>query len=141
MADRLSIDEYKALTANRKKRVKHEEPEHKKFLRWFKNEHPMVFIHHSPNGESRDKDKLTALLKGKNLKEMGVMPGFYDFFIPQFFLFIEMKPKEGGYLSKAQKVFRDEMERIGYKTFKANGCEEAIQKLQEYLKGDIPCLK
>ena len=124
----------------KRKRVKREEPEHKAFVAWFKYTYPEIVILHTPNGEARDSDKTTAMLRGKSLKEMGVLPGTYDLFIPAWFLWIEMKPKKGGYLSPAQKIFRDNMECIGYKTFKTNGCTEAIEKLQEFLKGGIPCL-
>ena len=125
----------------KRKKVKREEPEHKAFVAWFKYTYPKVIILHPPNGGARDSKKKIAMLRGKSLKEMGVLAGVYDLFIPQWFLWIEMKPKEGGYLSKEQKSFRDEMELIGYGTFKANGCQEAIDKLQEYLRGKVPCLK
>lgn len=131
---------YSNATKLKRKRVKREEPEHKAFVTWFKYTYPGVVILHPANGEARDSDQTVAMLRGKSLKEMGVLPGTYDLFIPQWFLWVEMKPKEGGYLSPAQKIFRDEMERIGYKTFKANGCQEAIDQLQEYLRGKIPCL-
>lgn len=124
----------------KKKRVLREEPEHIRFVSWFWQEYPKIRIHHSANGGSRDSDRLKSMLKSKRFKAMGVSAGVYDLFIPVWFLWIEMKPKEGGYLSKEQKIFRDEMEQAGYKTFKANGCQEAIDKLQEFLKGDIPCL-
>ena len=124
----------------KRRRIKREEPEHIRFVSWFESEYPSVWIHHSANGESRDSNHSVAAMRGATLKAMGVKRGVYDLFIPAWFLWIEMKPKEGGYLSKDQKIFRDEMERIGFKTFKANGCEEAKEKLQEYLKGDIPCL-
>lgn len=123
-----------------KPRVKREEPEHKAFVRWFQYTYPDIIILHPANGGARDSDKLTAMLRGKDLKEMGVLPGVYDLFIPGWFLWIEMKPKEGGYLSAAQKIFRDRIELIGYRTFKANGCDDAINKLKEFLEGNIPCL-
>lgn len=122
------------------RRVRREEPEHIKFVAWFKKNYPYALIHHSPNGEARGDNPWTAMLRGKRLKAMGVEPGVYDLFFPEWFLWVEMKPKEGGYLSKSQKEFRDKMERVGYKTFKANGCDEAIAKLQQFLIGDIPCL-
>lgn len=131
---------YSNATKIKRKRVKREEPEHKAFVAWFKYTYPNTIILHPPNGGARDSNKFTAMLRGKDLKEMGVLPGTYDLFVPEWFLWVEMKPKEGGYLSKDQKIFRDKMERIGYRTFKANGCEEAIYKLKEFLEGNIPCL-
>lgn len=124
----------------RKRPVKREEPEHIAFVTWFKYKFPNVLVHHSANGEARDSNPVTAMMRGKRLKSMGVYSVFYYLFIPEWFLFIEMKPKEGGYLSPNQRVFKDEMERIGYKTFKVDGCQQAIDKLKEFLKGAIPCL-
>jgi len=128
------------IVKTRKKPVQREEPEHIAFVAWFKGEYPNILIHHSANGGARDKDKLKSMLRSKRLKAMGLQAGVYDLFIPEWFLWIEMKAKEGGYLSKDQKYFKAEMERIGYETFKANGCDEAIEKLQKFLKGDIPCI-
>ena len=128
-------------TLKRKPRVKREQPEHIAFVAWFKRNFPDIIIHHSANGEARDSDPILAKIRGKLLQLMGVFPGFYDLFIPEWFLFIEMKPVKGGYLSVNQKYFKEHMERIGYGTFKANGCDDAIEKLHLYLKGDIPKLQ
>lgn len=124
----------------KKPRIQRERPEHIAFVTWFKWNFPGIIIHHSANGEARDTNALPAILRGKRLKAMGLFPGFYDLFIPEFFLFIEMKGPDGGYLSVNQKFFKEQMERIGYRTFQANGCQDAIDKLQEFLKGGIPCL-
>lgn len=125
----------------KRKKVKREEPEHKAFVTWFKYTYPNVVILHIPNGEARDSNKRAAMIRGKSLKDMGVMAGVYDLFIPEWLLWIEMKPREKGYLSAAQKIFRDKMETIGYNTFKANGWQEAVQKLKEFLEGGVPCLQ
>ena len=122
----------------KKPRIRREEPEHIKLVSWFKNEYPSVPIHHSPNGEARDSNKIKAMLRGKRLKAMGVYPGFWDLFLPTWFTFIEVKPIKG-YLSKDQKLFRDLVQPSGYAFLVANGFEDGKEKILQLVKDGIPC--
>lgn len=71
---------------------------------------------------------------------MGVKKGVWDLFFPGLFLWIEMKRQKGGRLSPEQKEFRKRREKEGYVCIVANGWLDGRDKLQQFLKGKIPCL-
>lgn len=120
--------------------VPYEDDEHVAFVNWFRLSYPQIDLIHIPNGELRDSNRQRAMLRGVKLKKMGVQKGVWDLLFPDIFLWVEMKRQEGGKLSPEQKVFREKREKAGYKCIVANGWRDGMEKIKEYLKGDIPCL-
>ena len=85
-----------------------------------------------PNGGSRNR------IEAANLKRQGVIAGVPDMMIPlpnkkYSGLFIEMKRKKGGVVSKYQKRWIEFLNQYGYKAVVCKGNEEAINAVQEYL--------
>lgn len=74
-----------------------------------------------------------------NLKKRGVTPGVPDIFlfVPSGIyhgLFIEMKRKEGGKVSIAQKQMHSRLLTQGYDVRVCHGWEEAKFQIEDYLK-------
>ncbi len=105
-----------------------ESQEQQGFITWFRYKYPSVIIFHIPNGGFRD------MATAQKLKKDGVVPGIPDLFIPKFKIFIEMKKKEGGTISKEQKVMMEYLERVGYKCIVGYGATDASVKLMELIK-------
>lgn len=87
---------------------------------------------HIPNGGLRSKPEAVRF------KRLGVKPGVSDLMLPvarngYYGLWIEMKRQHDGKLSKPQKEWIEDMRKQGYKAERANGADEAIAILQEYL--------
>lgn len=116
-----------------------EEPEHIAFVTWFRWQFPALLFH-IPNGELRDSNRGRAAIRGKKLKAMGVIKGVLDLFVPEWFLWIEMKRCKGGRLTPEQKDFKERMEKVGYYVIVANGCDDGIVKVKEFLRRGIPTL-
>ena len=97
------------------------------------NQYPdLKWLHHCPNGGSRHP------AEAQKLRRMGVVPGVSDLFLPvarngYHGIWIEMKKKHGGKLSPAQKDWLEGMREEGYKAERADGADEAIALLEEYL--------
>ena len=75
---------------------------------------------------------------GAAMKRQGVQPGVPDFFLPVargtfHGLFLEMKRRQGGQLSQAQKSWLVALQEQGYRTVVAKGWEDARACLLEYL--------
>ena len=92
-----------------------------------------------PNGGSRNK------IEAANLKKQGVIAGVPDMMIPlpnkkYNGLFIEMKRKKGGVVSKYQKRWIEFLNNYGYLAVVCKGSEEAIDATKEYL-GEISFLQ
>jgi len=88
-----------------------------------------------PNGGSRNK------IEAVNLKRQGVNPGVPDMMIPvpnknYAGLFIEMKRKKGGVVSKYQKEWISRLNSLGYKAVVCKGFEEAKKVIEEYMDGE-----
>lgn len=88
---------------------------------------------HIPNGGWRSKSEAVRL------KKIGVKPGVSDLFLPTPIgkyhgLWIEMKRQHGGRLRPEQKDWLDRMNRKGYLALRADGADEAIAILEEYLQ-------
>ena len=66
--------------------------------------------------------------------------GVWDLFFPTIFTWVEVKRQKGGRLSPEQKLFREQLEPTGYGFIVANGWQDGMEKLEELLKGDIPCI-
>ena len=92
-------------------------------------------LHAIPNGGKRD-IRTAAMLKAE-----GVKPGVPDVCLPvprgdKHGLYIEMKRRKGGTVSAEQLKWLDELMRQGYECHVCRGCEEARQRIMEYLKRD-----
>lgn len=121
--------------------VPYEDAEHEAFVRWFELCYPQIELIHVANGELRDSNRQRALMRGAKLKRMGVKKGVWDLFMPDVFLWVEMKRQKGGSLSSEQKIFREKREKAGYKCLVAKGWQDGKEQVEQYLKGSIPCLK
>ncbi len=78
---------------------------------------------------------------GKRLNAQGRLKGASDLFFARpttkyYGLFLEMKSLTGR-LTKEQKAFLDRMNKIGYCGLKANGFDEAITIITDYLNNKI----
>lgn len=92
----------------------------------------LAFLLHIPNGGSRRKAEAVKL------RRMGVKPGVPDLFLPvprgsYAGLWIEMKRKDG-VLSSLQSGFLQAMASFGYCCAVCRGADEAIARLEAYLK-------
>ena len=93
----------------------------------------LKYLLHVPNGGSRHP------AEAQKLRRMGVVRGVSDLFLPvarhgYHGIWIEMKRKHGGRLSPDQKDWIEGMREEGYKAERADGADEAIAILEEYLK-------
>lgn len=93
------------------------------------------WLYHVPNGGSRGK------AEAGRFKAMGVRKGVPDVAldIPRGGLHglrIEMKRRDGGKLSDAQREWIDHYNAIGYRAVVCHGWQEAAKVIEEYLKGE-----
>jgi hypothetical protein len=70
--------------------------------------------------------------------KMGLSAGYPDLFIPlscggKHGLHIEMKPKKGGRLTTEQRMWLQYLNESGYVALVANGFEEGVQIVENYL--------
>lgn len=72
-----------------------------------------------PNGGARD------AVTGARLKAEGVKPGVPDLFIPEMRLFIEMKRRDGGATTKAQREWAEYLRSVGYRVEVCHGWDDA----------------
>lgn len=107
---------------------------------WLHITHPSVLFWATPNGvflAGGPKRRAAAMNK---LKGEGFLPGVSDLIIFEprggySCLFLEMKRKHGGVVSENQQWFLREIEQRGAIGFVAEGAEEAIDILTDYLGG------
>lgn len=93
------------------------------------------WLYHVPNGGSRGK------AEAGRFKAMGVKSGVPDVAldIPRGGLHglrVEMKRRDGGKLSDAQREWIDHYNAIGYRAVVCHGWQEAAKAIEEYLKGE-----
>lgn len=86
-----------------------------------------------PNGGKRD------IVTASFLKAEGVRPGVPDLFLAYpvgdaHGLFIEMKRRKGGVVSKYQNDMLEILKNLGYKTDVCKGAEEATKRIERYIK-------
>lgn len=98
------------------------------FVSWIRKKFPGLLVFAIPNGSYRD------ISTGKKLKDEGVTAGVPDLFIPSLKIFIEMKRKNGGVVSKEQEKIIEYLQRVGYTVWVCNGAEEASRMLLNFLK-------
>lgn len=92
----------------------------------------LALLFHIPNGGKRD------AREAARFKAMGVKPGVPDMFLPvpcgiYCGLWIELKRRDGGKLSKNQAEFLEALAGQGYKTAVCAGWEEAKNEILRYL--------
>ena len=90
------------------------------------------YLHHSPNGGSRN------IVEATKFKRMGVLAGFPDLFLfvargGYHGLFIELKAK-GGRVSKAQADMIARLQKAGYLCCVCFGANSAIETIKAYLE-------
>lgn len=120
--------------------VPYEDDEHMTFVQWFELVHPKIELIHIANGELRDSNRQRAMMRGRKLKRMGVKKGVWDIFMPGVFLWVEMKRQKGGRLTPEQRAFKERREAEGYVCLVANGWLDGKEKVEQFLKGEIPYL-
>lgn len=115
--------------------VKKEHPEQVATVDFLFFMRPKVFYYAVPNGGSRN------IIEAANLKKEGVVAGIPDLCICQprkgyHGLYIEMKAKDGGRLTKEQRDRIFELNERGYLAVKCHGFNEAEKVIRDYF--DMP---
>ena len=87
-----------------------------------------IYVFAIPNGGKR------AAITGQLLKAEGVLPGVADLFIPEYRLFLEVKTAAGR-LSDVQRIFCDEICKLGYRYAVVRSLEE-VYNLVEACRND-----
>lgn len=96
--------------------------EQREFVRLFRRTFPGVLILAIPNGGHR------APAVAAKMKAEGALAGVPDLFVPEWRLFIEMKRRVGGVVSKEQRRVMAELERVGYRCVVCAGADEAMRQ-------------
>lgn len=105
-------------------RIPTEHQEQVAFVEWFRLQFPGVMIFAIPNGGARN------IVTAKKLKAEGVLPGVADLYILKWRLWIEMKRRKGGVLSKEQKEFCEYVTKeCGDNWMRADGFENGRELL------------
>lgn len=91
---------------------------------------------HIPNGGSRNK------IEAARLKMQGVKAGVPDLFLPvargcYHGLFVELKKREGGRVSKEQRCWIESLEKEGYCARICHGWDAARETIEAYLRGEM----
>ena len=108
--------------------VSTESSEQQGFVMWFRNRFPETLIFAIPNGEYRA--KTTA----KRLVQEGVVSGVPDLYIPEWRVWVEMKRRSGGRVSKEQERIHRYLKKIGDVVIVGYGAEDASAKILEVIK-------
>ena len=87
-----------------------------------------------PNGGTRNP------IEARHLKEQGVKPGVPDICLPvpnlkYTALYIELKRRNGGKVSDAQRGWIAALNRVGCRAVVCHGWEEAREEIERYLGG------
>ena len=96
-------------------------------VNWFRFQYKDVLIYHCPNGGRRN------VREAVKLQRMGVVAGIPDLYVPKWHLWIEMKKKKGGTLSKEQKEIIAYLQSIGDTVLVCRGFEEAKEMIMEFV--------
>ena len=94
----------------------------------------LALMHHIPNGGSRNRTEAARL------KAQGVKPGVPDICLPvprggYHGMYIELKRRDGGRVSKNQKEWLTGLAGMGYKCMVCLGWEDARDEIVKYLTG------
>lgn len=111
-----------------------EDEEQKQLIQWCRTDPKWQYLFHIPNESVGGKGWLI-----RN-RQLGVKSGVPDLFYPvpvdpYHGLFIEMKRKQGGVLSEAQKKWIKALQQLGYRVEVCKGWEEARTALERYING------
>lgn len=105
-----------------------------KWANWAKGKYPVLgLLYHIPNGGSRN------IIEAHNLKMQGVKRGVPDICLPvpahhYTGLYIELKRRNGGVVSREQREWLAALNRVGNKAVVCNGWEQARDVILEYLR-------
>lgn len=93
----------------------------------------LALMYHIPNGGSRNK------IEAARLKAQGVKKGVPDVCLPvprgvYAGLYIEMKRKEGGTVSKEQNEYIAALRKQGYRVEVCKGFQAAANVIEEYME-------
>jgi len=102
------------------------------FVNWFETAFPGVRIFAIPNGGHR------AMSVAKTLKAEGVRAGVPDLHVPAWGLWIEMKRKTLGSVSKEQKDWHRYLVNIGHHVIIGKGATDASRKVLEFVRDRRP---
>ena len=120
-----------------KARIGSEAEEQKALFRWAaysRAKYPALdLLYHIPNGGSRNP------IEAHNLKEQGVRAGVPDICLPvpsgrYTALYIELKRREGGRVSDAQRGWLAALNRVGCRAVVCRGWDEARAEIERYLR-------
>jgi hypothetical protein len=110
-------------------RVPTEHEEQREVVRWFRQTYPGVRIFAIPNGGAR------GISQAARLKAEGVSAGVPDLFIPAHSLWVEMKRRKGGTVSKDQKDWIEYLESAGHRVIVSRGADEAKEGISQAMSG------
>lgn len=119
-------------------RIATEAEEQKALFRWAaynRAKYPALdLMYHIPNGGSRN------AIEAKHLQEQGVKPGVPDICLPvpnavYTALYIELKRRERGKVSDAQRGWIAALNRVGCRAVVCRGWDEARVEIERYLRG------
>lgn len=117
----------KEITSKSQKEVgRSEHVEQREFVSWFRKNYEGVRIIAIPNGGHRN------IVTAVRLKSEGVTPGVPDMLIPAWNLWIEMKRKKGGSLSKNQLDWINYLRSVQQTVIVARGFEDAKLQIEEF---------
>lgn len=124
--------------------MKHEESaEQQALFQWArlqsKARPELALLFHIPNGQKLAGDRMRRARSAMRLKAEGMQPGVPDLCLPcsrggYNGLFIELKRKDGGTVSPAQKAWIDRLQAQGYRALVCNGFEAARETILNYLE-------
>ena len=109
--------------------------EQKAFCQYLDFIHVTYFATQNENPLSY-KDRKTASIQGAKAKASGKKAGVPDMvllFEGGKTVFVEMKRKSGGTVSKDQKQWLERIRVLGFSAYVCNGAKEAIDVVQKYL--------
>lgn len=109
------------------KDIPSEHEEQRAFISWWRKSLPDCWIHAIPNGGGR------GIREAGRLKAEGVSAGVPDLFCPSLCLWIEMKKRKGGSVSKEQKEWHEHLRQVGYTVIVPRGAQEAALLVIEFL--------
>lgn len=110
-------------------RIPTEHEEQREVVKWMRQTFPGVRIFSIPNGGAR------GIAQAARLKAEGVSAGVPDLHIPAYKLWIEMKRRKGGTVSKEQKDWIEYLESIGHRVIVSRGADEAKSGILETING------